>query len=68
MFSEGLNILGFDDTGSNSAEESSANEESNDASDDFSANEPSTSKKNGSPCGITCPYGSRRGVRTKSHD
>ena len=44
-FSEGLNIFGFDDNHSNSAQESSANEASTDSSDDFSANEPSTSKK-----------------------
>lgn len=42
---EGLNILGFDDNCSNSAEESSANEEAYDSSDYFSANESSTSKK-----------------------
>ena len=45
MFSEGLNIFGFDHNRSNSAQESSPNKESNDSSDDFSANEPSTSKK-----------------------
>ena len=67
-FSEGLNIFGFDDNSSNIAQESSPNEESNDSGDDFSANEPSTSKKNGSPCGVSCPNGSRRGVRTRSRD
>ena len=40
-------MLGFDNNGSNSAQESSHNEESNDSSDDFSANncKPSTRKK-----------------------
>ena len=44
-FSEGLNILRFDDNGRNSAEESSPTTESNDSNDHFSANELSTSKK-----------------------
>ena len=35
----------MDNNGSNSTQESSPNEESNDSSDDFSANKPSTSKK-----------------------
>ena len=38
-------MLGFDNNGSNSAEESSPDEESNDSSDDFSANKLSTSKE-----------------------
>ena len=45
MFLEGMNIHGFDDNGSNSAKESSPNKESNDSSNDFSANKHSTSKK-----------------------
>ena len=45
IFSEGLNMLGFDNNGSNRAQESSLNEESNDFSDDFSASKPTTSKK-----------------------
>ena len=45
MFSEGLNMLGFEDNRSKSAQESSANEEFNDSSDALSANQPSTSKK-----------------------
>ena len=44
-FSEGLNILGFDDNPSNSAKESSPNEKSNDSSEGVSAHESSTSKK-----------------------
>ena len=35
MFSESLTVLGFDNNGSNSAEESSPNEESNGSNDDF---------------------------------
>ena len=42
---EGLNILGFDDISSNSFLESSPYEESNDSSNDFSANEPSVTTK-----------------------
>ena len=38
-------MLGFDLNGSNSTQESSSNEESNDSSDDLSANKPNTSKK-----------------------
>ena len=38
-------MLGFDDNGSNSARESCPYKESNDSSDDFSANELSASKK-----------------------
>ena len=45
MFSEGLTMLGFDNNGSNSAQESSPNEEHNDSSNDFSAYTPSTSKR-----------------------
>ena len=45
MFLEGLTMLGFDNKGSNSAQESSPNGKSNDSSDDFSAYKPSTSKK-----------------------
>ena len=44
-FSEGLNVLGFDDNGSNSAQESSPDQQSDDSSDDFLANELRTSKK-----------------------
>ena len=62
LFFEGLNMLGFDDNGSNSARESCPYKESNDSSDDFSANELSTSKKNGSEHSVSCPDGSRRGV------
>ena len=40
-----MTTLGFDNNGSNSAQESSPSEESNDSSGDFSANKPSTSKK-----------------------
>ena len=35
MFSEGLTMLGFDNNGSNNAQESSPIEESNDSSDVF---------------------------------
>ena len=45
MFSEGLTTLGFDNNSSNSAQESSPNQDSYDSSDDFSANKWSTSKK-----------------------
>ena len=45
MFSEGFTILGFDNNGSNSAQESSPNEKSNDSSDDLSANKQNTSQK-----------------------
>ena len=45
MFPKGLTELGFDNKGSNRAQESTPNEESNDSSDDFSKNKPSTSKK-----------------------
>ena len=38
-------MLGFDNNGSNSAQESSPKEESNDSSGNFSANKWSTSKK-----------------------
>ena len=38
-FLEGLNIRGFDDNGCKSTQKSSPNKESNDFSDDFSANE-----------------------------
>ena len=38
-------MLGFDNNGSNITQESSPNKESNDSNDDFSANEPSISKK-----------------------
>ena len=38
MFLDGLKILGFDDNSSNSAQESSPNQDSYDSSDDFSAN------------------------------
>ena len=44
-FRKGLNILGFDDDRSNSAQGSSASKESFDSSDDFSANELSKSQK-----------------------
>ena len=44
MFSESLTILGFNNNGSNSAQELSPNEESNDSSGDFSANKLSASK------------------------
>ena len=45
MFLEGLNLLGFDNNGSNIVQESSPTKEFNDSSDDFSANKPSTSKE-----------------------
>ena len=45
MFLKGLTMLGFANNGSNSAQESSPNRESNDSSDDFSADKPSTSNK-----------------------
>ena len=45
MFSESLTILGFNNNGSNSAQELSPNEESNDSSGDFSANKLCTNKK-----------------------
>ena len=54
MFSDGLNIFGFDDNGSNSANESSPNEEFNDSSEHFSANELSASKKM-APGGVSYP-------------
>ena len=38
-------MLGFDNSSTNSAQKSSPNKESNDPSDDFSANKPSTVKK-----------------------
>ena len=38
-------MLGFDNNGSNSAQELSPNEESNDSNNDFSAEKPSTNKK-----------------------
>ena len=60
-FSEGLNILGFDNNCSNSTEESSLNKESNDSSDDFSANELSANKKMAQHV-VSHVYGSRRGV------
>ena len=43
--SEGLTMFGFDNNGSNSTQKSSPNKESNDSSEDFSENKPSTSKK-----------------------
>ena len=61
MFSEGLTVLGFDNNGSNSAQESSPNEKSDDSRNDFSANKPSTSEKTGSKHSVACQYGSRRG-------
>ena len=48
MFLKGLTMLGFANNGSNSAQESSPNRESNDStisSDDFLADKPSTSNK-----------------------
>ena len=66
-FSSGLNILGFDDNGSNSVQESSPSEESTDSRDHFSANELRTSKKMAQRM-VSHPYGSRRGVRTRSCD
>ena len=48
MFAESFTMFSFDCNSNNSTLESSLNEESNDSSDDFSANELSTSKKNGS--------------------
>ena len=62
MFAESFTMFSFDCNSNNSTLESSLNEESNDSSDDFSANELSTSKKNGSEHSVSCPYGSRRGV------
>ena len=48
MFSEGFTMLGSEHNGKNGAQKSSPNEESNDSSDDFSANKPpSASKKMG---------------------
>ena len=44
MSLEGLTMLDFGDNGSNSAQESSPCKDSNDSSNDFSANELSTSK------------------------
>ena len=66
-------MLGFDNNGSNSAQESNHNGKSNDSSDNFSANKPSTSKKmaknivvdwaqSTNQLTVPCPYGSRRGV------
>ena len=43
--SEGFDILGFDDPGSNNTQESSPNQEPFDSSDDFSTNKLSTGKK-----------------------
>ena len=45
-------MLSFGNNGSNSAQESSPNEESNDSSDDISAHTPNTS-------GVSCLYDSR---------
>ena len=42
---EGLNVLGYNDNGSNSAQESSPNKDSNGSSDHVSANELSTGKE-----------------------
>ena len=61
-FSEGLSILGFDNKHSNSAQESSPNKESNDSNNNFSANEPSTSKKMAQHV-VSRVYSSRRGVK-----
>ena len=68
MFLEFLNIPQFDYNHNNSTQVSSPNVESNDSSDDFAANEPSTSKKSGSTHGVSYPYGSGRGVQTRSCD
>ena len=45
MLSEVLTMLGFDSNSSNSAQGSSHTKISNESSDDFSANKPSSSKK-----------------------
>ena len=57
----GSDCLAFGNNGSNSAQESSPNEESNDPSDDFLANKPSTNKKDVSTGSVSCSHGSRRG-------
>ena len=67
-FSSGLNILGSDDNGSNNAQESSPNEESNDSSDDIFSKLTKYKWENGSTCSASCLYGSRSGVRTRSRD
>ena len=45
MYLEGLTVLDFDNNSSNSAQGSSHTKISNESSDDFSANKPSSSKK-----------------------
>ena len=45
MFLEGLTMLGFDNNGNNSAQQSSPDEESNDSSDSFSTNKQNIGKK-----------------------
>ena len=60
MFLGGLTTLGFDSNSSNSAQESSPNQESNDSINDFSASEPSTSKKWAQS--IAFHVGFRRGI------
>ena len=45
VFSEGLTVLGFDNNGSNSTQDSRPYDKSCDSSDDFPANTPSTGKK-----------------------
>ena len=52
MFSEGVNMLGLDDNGSNSAQESGPEKECYDSSDDCSASKPSISKKMAQHVGI----------------
>ena len=59
MFLEGLSMLGFDNSGSNSAQESSPNEESDDSIDDFSAKK-QYKEENGSKRSVSYPYGSRK--------
>ena len=45
MFLEGMTMLGFDNNGNNSAQQSSPDEESNDSSDSFSTNKQNIGKK-----------------------
>ena len=54
-------MLGFDNSGSNSAQESSPNEESDDSIDDFSAKK-QYKEENGSKRSVSYPYGSRKNV------
>ena len=62
MRSEGLNMLGLDIYGSDSAQEPSADKEANVTSDDFSANGTKYKLGKGSTQGVLCSHGSGTGV------